>query len=89
VIEGWQLVARSPRWMHKPIQALHGLFGHTPSKTEWGYGGGNTVDTWCRWCNKFQQMPMETARFYFPQLAGWKSMLAQVNRNTSSDGTDQ
>ena len=28
------------------------LVGHELSKTEWGYGGGQCADRWCRWCNK-------------------------------------
>lgn len=35
--------------------------GHRASKTEWGYGGGGTVDTWCRWCNHLQPMRLDEA----------------------------
>lgn len=36
------------RVLHRTCQFLT---GHEPSNTEWGYGGGNYVDRWCRWCN--------------------------------------
>lgn len=68
--------------LRRLLQAAHGLWGHTPSKTEWGYGGGDTVDTWCRWCDKLTSIPMSEARFRFPQLAEWKGLVAQVKRGS-------
>lgn len=49
------------------IQAVCGLFGHELSKTEWGYGGGDTADRWCRWCNKLIVVPKDSIRFPFPE----------------------
>jgi len=63
------------------IQAIHGLWGHEPSKTEFGYSGGDTVDCWCKWCDKHFTVPMETGRFYFPQLAQLKPIIKRVKRN--------
>ena len=41
----------------KFIERICGLLtGHEPSKTEWGYGGGNYVDRWCRWCDKLMKV---------------------------------
>lgn len=52
----WALVSRISRkskWRGSIIRFLCWLLtGHELSKTEWGYGGGNKVDRWCRWCNK-------------------------------------
>ncbi len=36
------------------------LVGHEPSKTEWGYGGGQYADRWCRWCNKMIRVQKES-----------------------------
>ena len=30
---------------------------HEISETDWGYGGGDMCDYWCRWCDKLFQMP--------------------------------
>ncbi len=54
------------KWLRTPLQFLCGLRGHEPSKTEWGYGGGGKVDTWCRWCNHVSQVPISEARFRYP-----------------------
>jgi len=48
------------------IQFLCGLLGgHELSKTEWGYGGGEYADRWCRWCDKRVQVPKESIYFQF------------------------
>lgn len=36
---------------------------HEPSKTEWGYGGGEFADSWCRWCNKHIEIPKSVIMF--------------------------
>jgi len=56
-----------PHWkpLRRSLQWLHGLLGHEPSKTEWGYGGGSSADTWCRWCDKMMRIPIEEARFRY------------------------
>lgn len=42
--------------------------GHTPSKTEWGYGGGDNADVWCRWCNQLGSMPVSKALDRFENM---------------------
>uniref|UniRef100_A0A6M3XS35 Uncharacterized protein n=1 Tax=viral metagenome TaxID=1070528 RepID=A0A6M3XS35_9ZZZZ len=49
----------------KTIQFICGIFGHELSKTEWGYGGGEYADRWCRWCNKLIQVPKTEIQFAF------------------------
>lgn len=55
-IQTWAIAARINRkhkWRGLIIKFLCWLLtGHELSKTEWGYGGGDKVDRWCRWCNK-------------------------------------
>jgi len=47
-------------YLYKKIQWICGkITGHKSSKTEWGYGGGEYADTWCRWCNKMGQIPVK------------------------------
>ena len=50
-----------------PIQFLCKIIsGHQLSETEWGYGGGQTFDRWCRWCNKKFSVPVaEEPNKYF------------------------
>jgi hypothetical protein len=60
-----------PHWkiFSLPLQYLCGLIcNHEPSKTEWGYGGGEYCDTWCRWCDKLLKINKESARFMFPNF---------------------
>lgn len=52
------------KWLKKSIQWLCGfLGGHELSNTEWGYGGGEFADRWCRWCNKVIKVPKESIYF--------------------------
>ena len=44
---------RSAQWFCGKIT------GHENSKTEWGYGGGEYADVWCRWCNKMGRVPVK------------------------------
>ncbi len=58
-----------PHW--KPMKSfLQGLCWlicrHEKSDTEWGYGGGEYVDNWCRWCNKVIKVPISETRFRHP-----------------------
>lgn len=55
-----------------------GLFGHEISKTEWGYGGGDTADVWCRWCNKFMQVPKSELLFRLDKER--RELLKQVGK---------
>ncbi len=51
------------RWLRRHvIEKICGvLTGHEPSETEWGYGGGDYVDRWCRWCNKLLKVHRKEA----------------------------
>lgn len=61
----WYIVAGHKR-TSKIAQFLCNLFiGHELSETEWGYGGGEYADRWCRWCNKMIQVPYESIYFQF------------------------
>lgn len=54
-------------FLAKTIQTLCGFIcGHEPSITEWGYGGGDYADSWCRWCNKLIPVPKEELLTRFP-----------------------
>jgi len=58
-----------PHWkiLKLPIQWFCGVTcKHELSETEWGFGGGDNVDCWCRWCNKMLSIPITEARFRFP-----------------------
>ena len=65
----WPYVAKLRRWhlswLVLIVQFLCGLRGHELSKTEWGYGGGEYADRWCRWCNKRIIVPKDSIRFAF------------------------
>ena len=37
--------------------------GHEASRTEWGYGGGDFADCWCRWCNQHIQVQKTVIMF--------------------------
>lgn len=54
---------RKCKWCAALWQWLCGLKGHEISKTEWGYGGGDTADVWCRWCNKLMKIPKTELQF--------------------------
>lgn len=48
------------RGLRAALQWLCGKWGgHELSETEWGYGGGERVDRWCRWCDTRIQVPKE------------------------------
>lgn len=58
-IQTWYLM---PSWkpLRRLFQHIHGIiWSHTPSKTEWGYGGGNFADLHCRWCDQLMRMPID------------------------------
>jgi hypothetical protein len=69
----WMYVSKLRRWglptFVRLIQFLCGLRGHELSKTEWGYGGGEYADRWCRWCNKLIIVPKDSIRFAFKENA--------------------
>ena len=46
------------------------LTEHQWNKNEWGYGGGDTVDVWCRWCNHMGTIPVAEAVKMIPRIRG-------------------
>ena len=53
-------------WARRILQCACGIFGgHELSNTEWGYGGGDYADRWCRWCDKMIVVPKESIYFQF------------------------
>lgn len=68
--------------LSKTLQFICGLFGHELSKTEWGYGGGDTADRWCRWCNKLIVVPKSSIQFAFKETA-------HMMKNVGKDIKDQ
>jgi len=62
----WFYVPKNPT-LKKMVQWLCGLTHHELSKTEWGYGGGDMADRWCRWCNKLIEVPKDSIRFEFKE----------------------
>lgn len=73
-------------FLAKTIQTLCGFIcGHEPSKTEWGYGGGDTADCWCRWCNKLIEIPKEELLTRFPGSGKLMNMVGkQIDDKTVS-----
>lgn len=56
----WAFVCRFPKPVKVLIQRVCArLTEHHLSNTEWGYGGGQYVDRWCRWCNQLVKVPAE------------------------------
>lgn len=60
----WGACSRAQRipligeYLYSAARATCGkLTGHAPSKTEWGYSGGDYGDVWCRWCNQMGRIP--------------------------------
>lgn len=51
------------KFVAKAIQFGCGIRGHELSKTEWGYGGGEYADCWCRWCNTLIRVHKSVVQF--------------------------
>jgi hypothetical protein len=54
--------------IYRMVQKICGEHGHEWSKTEWGYGGGNGVDVWCRWCNFQTTIDIDEAIEIWPHI---------------------
>lgn len=64
--------------LYRSVQLICGVtLGHEISKTEWGYGGGNNVDVWCRWCNKMLSIPKDEAHFRFRRFRHLHKMVGK------------
>ena len=60
----------------KLIQFICGLIGHS-FDADWGYGGGDYADVWCRHCDFFTQIP-KTSIWFKRRFA--KEMMAMVGK---------
>ncbi len=83
----WNYMPKRFPWTKALLQFLCNLFGgHELSKTEWGYGGGEYADKWCRWCNKMVQVPKESIYFQFKGSAAKNHMQrlgTQINNDSN------
>ena len=88
-LQTWMYASRIRRKHPRLLQTIQGICavvtGHTPSKTEWGYGGGDTVDSWCRWCNAFLHIPASEALTLFPDMVGRLDELGQLGEEAYDD----
>ncbi|NIB43835.1 hypothetical protein HBA55_29805 [Pseudomaricurvus alkylphenolicus] len=76
---------RRCKWCAALWQRICGLFGHEPSKTEWGYSGGDTGDAWCRWCNKHMEIPKSELLFRLGKEG--RGILNTVEPTTEEEGS--
>lgn len=75
----WPVWTKRIKWIHTVKTWLCSkLTGHEWSETEWGYGGGKMCDRWCRWCDKFAQIPVEESPPPNPLLA---DLVPEVQEN--------
>ena len=66
----WYFVSGRKPYISKTIQWLCNLITkHELSETEWGYGGGDYADCWCRWCNKRIKVLKSVIQFKFKDSA--------------------
>ncbi len=73
-IQGWYCWPKSSKWprLRKTISLICGVItGHEISKTEWGWGGGESIDCHCRWCDKVIEITKDEARFRFDTFNEW------------------
>ena len=87
----WPLASRIRRWplvgphLYSAAQGICELLcGHERSKTEWGYGGGEQADIWCRWCNKVGSIPLSELRTAFPNARTviWRATSCDIAQTT-------
>lgn len=76
----WWIVAKWPKWLRIAIQWVCGKTGHELSTTEWGYGGGDKADCWCRWCNKLVEVPKTSVYFIHPESRPLMKLVAKTSK---------
>jgi len=84
-VQTWYYMPKSKNFprLRKLLQVLCGILGgHELSKTEWGYGGGDKADRWCRWCDKLIQVPKESVYFQFKECDS-KNLMNLVGKEQS------
>ncbi len=78
----WAIVStinQRSKWRGYAIRFLCWLLtGHELSKTEWGYGGGNKVDRWCRWCNKYFLVDADAFWFENDKFREWGGLVGST-----------
>jgi len=75
-VQTWYYMPQK-RWLRNLLQWICGKTHHEPSDTEWGYGGGNYADGWCRWCNKMFQVPKESVYFKHREARGLMNLVGR------------
>lgn len=92
-LQTWGAAARTQnipivgKYLYSAIRSTCGkLTGHRPSKTEWGYGGGDYGDVWCRWCNQIGRIPRSELadRFEHARHTIWENFHCDISRPTIS-----
>lgn len=58
------------------IQYICGLIGHS-FDADWGYGGGEYADAWCRHCDKFSQVHKTSIWFKNREARGLMSIVGK------------
>ena len=83
-IQTWNKATKIRRWpiigqyLYDSLQWCCGkITGHEPSKTEWGYGGGEYADCWCRWCNKLIKVQKTVVMFQHKDVNA-KELMSEV-----------
>lgn len=84
----WYYMPKKYRRIRVFLQWFCGICGgHELSNTEWGYGGGEYADRWCRWCDKKIQVPKESIRFSFKDSEiGVKDLMDEVEPIKECEG---
>lgn len=72
-----------PRPLNKILQFLCGIGGHS-FDGDWGYGGGDYADVWCRHCDHFAQVPKTSIWFRDKEA---KQMMETLNNPTPKQPT--
>ena len=62
------------------MQFICGMIGHS-FDGDWGYGGGEYADVWCRHCNKFTQIPKTSVWFTRRESKGMMDMVGKATKN--------
>jgi len=81
----WYYMPKRWRKIRTIIQWFCECTGHELSKTEWGYGGGDYADRWCRWCDKMIPVHKESVRFSFKDT-NVKDLMNIVKEKKCEDG---
>lgn len=81
----WWIVSQFPKWLKTFTQWICGKTGHELSNTEWGYGGGDVADCWCRWCNKLVEVPKTSVYFSHSDSKELMKMVDKANQQSREE----